>query len=344
MPLIIWMKKKTVMKMKITVNNVTKEFIYPPMVNTSSCHASTVLPLEDGSVVAAWFGGTTEGNNDVKIWVSRRENSVWSKPYSVSVNGEELPHWNPVLFLRENGEIILYFKYGKPIPKWVTYYCISNDGGRSFSEPQVLVPGDKDGGRGPVKNKNIRLEDGTVIAPASKESLKKSWKCFVDISRDDGLTFEHSNFVLRPKKNAIPVNMIQPTLWESDEGIHMLVRTSRGSLYRSDSRDGGKSWCKAYETSLPNPNSGVDVVRMDNGCLVLIMNPVSENWGDRAPLVLMSSFDNGKTFTEFFKCEKLAGDYEFSYPAIVADKNALHITYTYERKTIAYQKVEVSFE
>ena len=80
MPLIIWMKKKMVMKMKITVNNVTKEFIYPPMVNTPSCHASTVLPLEDGSVVAAWFGGTTEGNNDVKIWVSRRENSVWSKP------------------------------------------------------------------------------------------------------------------------------------------------------------------------------------------------------------------------------------------------------------------------
>ena len=191
-----------------------------------------------------------------------------------------------------------------------------------------------------------RIADGTVVAPASKEDfkIKRNWKCFVDISKDDGLTFEHSNFVLRPKKNAIPVNMIQPTLWESDEGLHMLVRTSRGSLYRSDSRDGGKSWCKAYETPLSNPNSGVDVVKMDNGCLVLIMNPVSENWGDRAPLVLMSSFDNGKTFTEFFKCEKLAGDYEFSYPAIVADKNALHITYTYERKTIAYQKVEVSFE
>ena len=68
------------MKMKVMVNNVLKEFIYPPMENTPSCHASTVLPLNDGSVVAAWFCGTTEGNIDFKIWVSRPENSEWSTP------------------------------------------------------------------------------------------------------------------------------------------------------------------------------------------------------------------------------------------------------------------------
>jgi predicted neuraminidase len=109
-----------------------------------------------------------EGEDDVKIWVSIRENEKWSAPYSVCVDGEALPHWNPVLFLRENGDIILYFKYGKPIPNWVTYYCVSKDNGKSFSKPQVLVPGDNDGGRGPVKNKAIRLSNGTVVAPASR--------------------------------------------------------------------------------------------------------------------------------------------------------------------------------
>ena len=128
------------MKIKSSI----KEFIYPPKTVTNSCHASTVLPLSDGSVVAAWFGGTKEGNDDVKIWVSVRDSEKWAEPYSVAVDGEALPHWNPVLFQRENGEIILYFKYGKPIPKWVTYYCISKDGGKSFSKPQVLVPGDDD--------------------------------------------------------------------------------------------------------------------------------------------------------------------------------------------------------
>ncbi len=320
---------------------IVKEFIYSPKSVTNSCHASTVLPLPDGTVVAAWFGGSSEGNNDVKIWVSRLVNEKWEQPYSVSVKGEELPHWNPVLFLRENGEVVLYFKYGKPIPKWVTYFAVSKDNGKSFSTPEILVKGDNDGGRGPVKNKAIRLSDGRVIAPASKESLLGSWKCFVDISEDDGKTFTHSNFILRPKKNGKTVNMIQPTLWEDEKGIHALLRTNMGHIYRSDSKDGGYTWCKAYETPMGNPNSGIDIVKMDNGTLVLIMNPIFENWGDRAPLVLLQSQDGGETFTELFTCEKTTGDHEFSYPAITAVANTLHITYTHEREGIVYQKVEV---
>lgn len=331
--------------MKITVkDNFVKEFIYPPKTVTNSCHASTVLPLSNGTVVAAWFGGSAEGKNDVKIWVSIRENEKWAEPYSVSVKGESLPHWNPVLFLRENGEIILYFKYGKPITKWVTYYCVSKDNGKSFSEPKILVEGDFDGGRGPVKNKPIRLKNGTVLAPASKEHGKSWWKCFVDISKDDGLSFEHSNFVLRPKRNLKPVNMIQPTLWEDEKGVHMLVRTPSGYIYKSDSCNGGKTWCKAYDTGLPNPNSGIDVVKLDNGVLILIMNPISENWGDRAPLVLMYSSDSGETWEQFFYCEETTGDHEFSYPAITAVDNTLHITYTHEREAIVYEKIELIFD
>ncbi len=323
----------------IKATQIIKEFIYPPESVTPSCHASTVLPLADGTVVSAWFGGTKEGNDDVKIWVSVRDDKGWSEPYSISVDGEELPHWNPVLFLRKNGEIILYFKYGKPIAKWVTYYCISNDGGKSFSKPKELVPGDKENGRGPVKNKAIRVSDGRVIAPASRESLRKSWRCFVDISRDDGLTFTHSNYVLRPKKNLRTVNMIQPTLWEDEKGLHMFIRTNMGHIYRSDSKDGGMTWCKAYETPMGNPNSGIDVVRMDDGTLVLVMNPIFENWGDRAPLVLLASVDGGETFEEIFKCEATEGDHEFSYPAMVADGNVLHITFTHQRKGIVYERV-----
>ncbi len=325
------------MKAKMLVN----EFIYPPKSVTESCHASTVLPLADGTIIAAWFGGSKEGNDDVKIWVSRRVDEKWDVPYSVSVKGEALPHWNPVLFLRENGEVVLYFKYGKPIPKWVTYFAVSKDNGKTFSTPEILVKGDNDGGRGPVKNKCIRLSDGRVMAPASKESLLGSWKCFVDISEDDGRTFTHSNFILRPKKNGKTVNMIQPTLWEDEKGIHALLRTNMGHIYRSDSKDGGYTWCKAYETTLGNPNSGIDIVKLDNGTLVLIMNPIYENWGDRAPLVLLQSQDGGETFTELFTCEKTTGDHEFSYPAITAIGNTLHITYTHEREGIVYQKISV---
>ena len=43
------------------IKSELKEFIYPPKTVTKSCHASTVLPLSDGSVVASWFGGSAEG-------------------------------------------------------------------------------------------------------------------------------------------------------------------------------------------------------------------------------------------------------------------------------------------
>lgn len=43
-----------------------KEFIFENK-PTDSCHASTVLPLDDGRVVAAWFAGTKESADDVDI-------------------------------------------------------------------------------------------------------------------------------------------------------------------------------------------------------------------------------------------------------------------------------------
>ncbi len=75
-----------------------KEFICNPL-PTPNCHASTVLPLPDGTVISAWFGGTKEGTGDVNIWYSRRDENGWSKPEKVSYN-KNLPHWNTVLFLK----------------------------------------------------------------------------------------------------------------------------------------------------------------------------------------------------------------------------------------------------
>lgn len=320
--------------------SIKKEMIFEQNKYMNSCHASTVLPLADGTVVAAWFGGTREGSNDVTVWYSKRKDGLWSAPRKVFVT-ETMAHWNPVLFQKKDGTVMLYFKYGRKVRSWKTYVSYSYDGGNSFSKPKELAPGDDENGRGPVKNKNIRLKDGTVLAPASSEKQKISWKCFVDISEDDGETFTKSNFVLRPKEKGLPVQMIQPTLWESEKGVHMLVRTNSGYIYRSNSKDGGKTWGKAYKTPYMNPNSGIDLDKLSDGSLVLISNPTSNNWGDRAPLTLMRSFDNGETFTEFIKLEPAAGDHEFSYPAIVAAGKKLYITYTYERKSIAYWEMEI---
>ena len=69
--------------------------------------------------------------------------------------------------------------------------------------------------------------------------------------------------------------VIQPTLWESiPDQVHMLLRSTEGMIYRSDSKDGGDTWTEAYATELPNNNSGIDMIRSEDGKLFLVYNPV----------------------------------------------------------------------
>ena len=319
------------------ISSTIKEYIFPAESVTASCHASTVLPLDDGRVLAAWFGGKHEKDNSVEIYVSARgTDGGWSKPTAVSEN-DDIPHWNPVLYQRENGEILLFYKYGKEISDWVTKYTVSRDGGRTWSGPAELVPGDDGGGRGPVKNKCLKTSGGALIAPASTEK-NGLWLPFMDLSYDDGITWTKTALFGRPKYRGVNVRLIQPTLWEdSRRGLHCFLRSNMGALYRSDSDDGGKSWSKPRRTRIPNNNSGVDCCADGTGRLWLAYNPVAVNWGVRHPLSLAVSADNGAHFTDVLLPE--AGNGEFSYPALVYKNGALHLTYTHRRKQIVYWKI-----
>ena len=76
------------------------------------------------------------------------------------------------------------------------------------------------------------------------------------------------------------------------------------------------------------------MTKLADGRLVLVHNPVGENWGMRSPLSLSVSEDNGKTFSRLYDLE--SGPGEYSYPAIVSEKDEVYITYTYNRKNIVF--------
>ena len=260
----------------------------------------------------------------------------WSEPIRVSAD-PNVAHWNPVLFQNDDGTITLYFKVGKDTEYWKTYYSVSTDG-KNWAAPRELVPGDNSGGRGPVKNKPIRLKNGTILAPASTE-IDGKWRAFVDISTDNGKTWNRTPEIDSSFLGFFKVPMIQPTLWESKDGsVHMLTRTKVGRIYRSDSYDGGKTWCSAYPTNLPNNNSGIDLDTDDSGRIFLVYNPVGIP-GIRTPLTLAVSLDDGKTFTKIKTFE--TGLAEYSYPAVVVKGDTIHITYTYERDYIAYWQIKI---
>jgi predicted neuraminidase len=115
-------------------------------------------------------------------------------------------------------------------------------------------------------------------------------------------------------------------------GTCIAEKYSRQCICRSDSKDYGKTWSPVYKTSLPNPNSGIDVAKLSDGTLVLAYNPTTKDWGSRGKLALAISFDNGKTWPKKIDLENGKEDEEFSYPAIISFNDSIAVTYTFNRK------------
>lgn len=302
-------------------------------------HASTLIRLDDGQFLVAAFGGTAERDDDVGIWLTRGDGTNWAAPIEVAKLRED-PHWNPVLFQDPEGTIHLYFKVGKTIPKWETWVMTSEDQGQTWTSARELVEGDR-GGRGPVRNKPIILSNKDWLAGASHE--EGQWDAFADWSPDGGQTWNRTEYLILDREELTGKGVIQPTLWESDNGkVHMLLRSTAGAIYRSDSEDFGRNWSPAYRTDLPNPNSAIDLVRLEDGTLALLYNPDGENWGSRATLTLAFSFDNGQSWPEqVIVAESDLEDGELSYPAIIHWDDQLALTYTLERQNIVFRQVTI---
>jgi predicted neuraminidase len=129
--------------------------------------------------------------------------------------------------------------------------------------------------------------------------------------------------------------VIQPTLWESASGeVRMFMRSTEriGRIVFASSADGGRTWNVARATELPNPNSGLDVVHLRDGRLLLIYNHLSKG---REAIHLAVSKDEGVTWSSPRLIED--GQNELSYPAVIQTADGLvHVTYTWRRERIRH--------
>ncbi|MFB3906108.1 MAG: exo-alpha-sialidase [Acidobacteriota bacterium] len=301
-----------------------------------SCHASTITEAPDGRLMAAWFGGEDEGADNVEIWMSEKTGeAAWSAPRAMT-SYPNMPCWNPVLFRDSSNRIWLFFKVGPNPQSWTGAYRILE--GSIWGEVQYLPAGLL----GPIRNKPITLANGDILAPTSVESgyrggtpadaPSRSWASWVEVSSDGGKTWARHGPITVPGQN---FGVIQPTVWEVTPGhLVMLMRSSLriGAICRSESRDGGKTWEPARPTALPNPNSGVDAVKLKDGRVALVYNHT--RFG-RSPLNVAFSSDNGLTWDKPVVLENQPGEY--SYPAVIQSSDGLlHITYTWKRQRIKH--------
>ncbi|HMD95838.1 MAG TPA: sialidase family protein [Terriglobia bacterium] len=305
---------------------VRSEFIFT-QAPFQQCHASTIVELPDGSLLAAWFGGTHEGDLGVNIWGARCVAGSWSSP-EVLAGDSGTPCWNPVLFRDRHDRIWLFYKHGSSPKTWKGAYRTSADGA-TWSAATDLPPGFL----GPIKNKPVTLANGNIVAGSSVETTF-SWMCWTEISSDDGSTWRREGPISIPWHRR---GIIQPALWAYAHGrLKMLARSTLGRIYEATSDDGGQTWSDARPTALPNPNSGIDAVRMKDGTIALVYNHTTTG---RSPLNIGFSRDNAETWWRTLTLEDEPGEY--SYPAIIQTRDGLlHMTYTWQRRRIKHVVID----
>jgi predicted neuraminidase len=316
---------------------IKQEFIFTSAPFPSS-HASTIVQLRSGELMAAWFGGTAEGKPDVAIWSSVRSASGWSAPVEVA-REPNIPCWNPVLFHSDDGRLWLYFKFGPNPASWTGARRWSSDDGKTWSPIEYLPAGIL----GPIREKPLVQANGIIVSGSSVESYH-AWAAWIERSTDDGRTWVKHGPIVAPQ-TAVPADangtsgIIQPVVISmGPEHLRLYARATEniGHIVTAESTDDGITWTATRLLVLSNPNSGIDAVRLRDGRIVMIYNDTPHG---RTPLSLAVSRD-GDHFRNFATLENAPGEY--SYPAIIQKKDgSLAVTYTWQRTRIRYAHISL---
>ena len=307
---------------------IDQEFVYTEA-PFPSAHASTIVELENGDLLSAWFGGSGEGKPDVAIWSARRSNGKWSAPMEL-VREPEIACYNPVFFYSADGRLWLYYKFGPHPSQWSAGRRFSVDDGKTWSAVEHLPAGLY----GPIRAKPLVLPNGTIVSGTSVESYR-SWAVWIERSTDNGATWSRIGPISAPNNPTAvgTYGIIQPSVVRLRDGTLRLYARSTQQIAKicvADSKDDGLHWSAVHVLDLPNPNSGLDAVGLRDGRVVLIFNNTNKG---RSPLNLAVS-DDGEHFRMFHTLEDETGG-EFSYPSMIQAQNGdLFATYTWNRKRV----------
>ncbi|MGH9663829.1 MAG: sialidase family protein, partial [Bryobacteraceae bacterium] len=265
------------------------------------------MELPNGTLLSAWFGGKHEQDNSVEIWLSSKpKGGDWSAPKEMT-KFPDAPTWNPVLFRDRSGKIWLFFKLGPNEREWIGAYRTSTDGAATWTDVTYLPAGLL----GPIRCKPVILSDGAILAPTSVEAYQ-TYTAWMERSTDNGKSWRIFGPLVY---DGVRKGLIQPTVWETkDHRVRALMRSTRkiGAIVESTSSDGGRTWGPVTKTVLPNPDAGIDAVKMTDGRVALVFNNTATA---RSPLNLAFSDDDGATWGTRYVLEDEPGEY--SYPAII---------------------------
>ena len=318
-----------------------EEFVIPQF-TTAFAHVSSLCELGGGGLAAVWCGGSREGAQDVAVWLATRgplDNDPWSSPRSIVTCDSAAQETfrfvrkvgNPLLIAEKEGRLrLLYVSVG--VGGWSGSSLNikqSLDSGRTWSPSQRL-------GLSPffnvselVKNNAQPLTDGGWAVPIYHEAFGKFPELLWLHPGPERVTAVKS----RPFGGR---TAFQPALVALAPQRALLLCRAAGivpEIYISRTTDAGRHWTAPRPSGLPNPDSGLDALRLSDGRLLLAFNDTTTG---RDNLRLALSSDEGATWCRARTLAEEPGA-EFSYPFLLQTSNGLvQVTYTWKQRNIRH--------
>jgi len=304
-----------------------------------AAHGCNVCRLADGRLWLIWFAGTREGVEDQRILMSLCENGSWTEP-RILVGHPELHNerWIPEI--------------GAPVvdeDPWVAYSASPLSSFSYRENRDVYLPNLKQ-----ARLFLARVDPGTWRAEPGKGIIDREGLILQgrSIRWDDRWLLQCNSYDGQDRHSATLVFGHPFGEWEQVRELTCspgclepsMVRFSDGSLlcysrywgydgciWRSESAGELSDLTDPAQTTLRNPNSGIDIAVDNDDRMVIAYN---DSHRLRTPLTLGVSSDRGATW----RCRDIEIEQgEYSYPKLIeTDDGQWHVFYTWRRECIAH--------
>ena len=322
----------------------------PP--STPVAHASALLALpatHPAALLAFWFAGQRESAADVQIAASQfdRATQQWSAARFV-VNRHTLATelgfavrrlGNPVAWLDGQGQVHL-FVVATGLGGWAAARIVhlrQSGGGQDFAKlsfqvERVLPLSWLWNTSFLVRTAPLSLQDGGMVLPVHFE---------LGIKYPVALRFDAGGNFLGMARISSRKHLLQPTLLMAEQSRWLaLMRDQRldGKVAVAQSVDGGQHWSDLPDLILHNPDSSVAALALAPGRMFLVHNALPKG---RTVLDLSASAD-GEQWSLLQTLARGTGQDEYSYPALAWSDDSLWVSYTEQRKAIAWRRFSLS--